>query len=382
MASTIIYTYSDVVEHLLDWVGVTSTDAVLLRKVKRAIEAAYREMPNLKNWTYYMVAGARLSTVASYNTGTIAYTNSTRTVTLTSGTWPTWAKYGVLRIADVDYEVESRESSTSLTLSINKNPGADVSSGTSYLIYRDTYPLPVNFAAMGMIRDAENSTILEYVAPSDFVMCRPIGQSPTQPLFYTVVQDHNYVGSMAIRFPLPPDAIYNFDYTYRRIPRQLLVYTYSTGSVTTSGVGVTGTGTTWTRAMCGCVIRFTTSTTTAVTGTSGTNPYTEMRMITEFTNATTLEIDQALNSDLTGVKYEISDPIDIESGAMYTAFLRRCECELGKMLNRSDVPRLESQQRMSDLVAMESDNRIFDERPSGGYWQRVPQTWTITNDTD
>jgi hypothetical protein len=52
------------------------------------------------------------------------------------------------------------------------------------------------------------------------------------------------------------------------------------------------------------------------------------------------------------------------------------------MLNRSDVPRLESQQRMSDLVAMESDNRIFDERPSGGYWQRVPQTWTITNDTD
>lgn len=176
---------------------------------------------------------------------------------------------------------------------------------------------------------------------------------------------------MALRMYPPPDAVYRYEYLYRRQPRQLLTPQYNTGTVTTSGTAVTGVGTAWTSNMVGSVIRFSSST-TAPTGITGTNPPTAERIITARGSTTTLTIDSALSSELAAVKYEISDPIDIEQGAMYSFFLRKCEYELGCLLNKSDdLPALTKKLKMAEIEAKEADARTFG-RPTATWSSRLP----------
>lgn len=380
MAQTIVQTHSDVMAHLIDWSGTASTDPGSVRRMKRAIEAAYREVAGQRQWAYYHQRG-RLDTVAYYNTGTIAYDNTTRTVTLTSGTWPTWAAFGIIQIAGVEYKVVTRSSSSAIILSVNQNPGADVSSGTSYLLYRSDYPLPVDFQSMGVIRNATTDRELWYEEPNEVVGHRYYNLQPTQPYRYSLLRDPNYVGTIGINIFPPPDQVYHFDYMYRRRPRQFSVNSYTTGTVTTSGTTLTGTGTTFTSNMVGCVWRSGTSS-TVPTGTTGTDPFGNQRIITAYTSATSLTLDQALDSEVSGVKFEISDPIEIEAGAMYTAFLRRAEYELGVQQRRDDSGQLMQLAQAALLLAFEQDRRNHDRVPHmPRYPQRIPTYWPISNAT-
>jgi len=378
---TSLYTASDVQASLLDWCGSATTDAQTLRKVRRAVESAYRDIANTRRWNYFIGRG-RLSTVAYYSTGTITYTNSTRAITLDSGTFPSWAAFGTFQASGVEYPVASRDSDTQITLSVNNNPGADIAAGTSYRLWRDTYPLPVDFLEIGTIKDSSRNITLEYMEPNDFVAMRLYNTMPTLPRYYTITSDPHYVGTMAIRLYLPPDAVYQYDYMYHRRPRPLLTPSYTTGTITSSGTTVTGASTVFTSAMIGCVIRQ--GTATAVpTGTDGSNPFVNQRIITSYTSATGIGVDQAFDSDISSAaKYEISDPIDIESGAMYSAFLRKCEMELGTIQRRADVPALNQVYQAALQQAMEADNRSFDRKPEGvRFWRRVPQYYDITNAT-
>lgn len=371
MATTTLWTYQDVTTRMLGWQGSGSVDSTLLYKVKEAILTAYRDVCNAKLWSYYHQR-ARITTVAPYDTGTIAYTHSTRAVTLSGGTFPTWAGQGVLLIDDVEYEVFSYDSSTQITLSVNSNPGANVASGTTYSLYRDTYTLPVNFTSAGEFRDAENNRCLEMVEVDAWLSAHVNGFAPSMPTIGCVMADPDYQGVMALRMYPPPDDVYRYDYMYRRQPRQLLTPQYNTGTVTTSSTAVTGVGTAWTSNMVGSVIRFSANGTTAPTGITGSNPFTAERIVTAVGSATGLTIDSALSAELSAVKYEISDPIDIEQGAMYSFFLRKCEYELGCLLNKTDdLPALTKKLRMAEVEAREADSRTFG-RQTAQWSSRLP----------
>ena len=156
MPFTTIHSYHDVIDHLLDHFGGLEGGRNV-KMAKRAILAAYRSLPTVYNWSYYYKRG-RVASVAAYSTGTIAYDHTggtyERQATLTSGTWPSWAARGILRINDIDYDVHERISDTVVTLSVNSNPGADVASSTTYTLSRDAYPLPFDFQSadqLGML---------------------------------------------------------------------------------------------------------------------------------------------------------------------------------------------------------------------------------------
>src|SRR5689334_1960458 len=87
-----VWTYADLVGYILDTHAVKAT-GLNLRHAREAVRRAYRDFPQRHSWNYYYRQRV-LQTVASYGTGTISYTNSTRTVTLTGGTFPSWANYG------------------------------------------------------------------------------------------------------------------------------------------------------------------------------------------------------------------------------------------------------------------------------------------------
>ena len=383
MAVIQMTTYGDAVEHLIAYAG-GDAQAKTVSNCQRAVVTAYREFNASFRWSYLWQKG-RISLSAPYSTGTITYTHSTRALTLASGTWPTWAEFGTVIIANVAYEVASRDSATVLTMSVNSNPGANVAAGTSYTIYRDTYPMPCDFQATHDMIDATNNYLCSFVSPSQWHNCQRPVNSTGRPAMFTVTADPNYMGTMAARFTPRNDIAYTFDFLYHRRPRQLVIHDYSAGTVTTSSgsATITGTSTTWLDKHIGSVIRIgAAGEASAPTGLQGTLPYNYERVITARASATSITVDETLPETLTTVKYRISDPVDIEEGAMLTAYLRTCEKHLRLMqrMKSVDIRGEDEAWQMAMIQARESDSRSISLRIAGdmvSYRRRLSDYGTV-----
>ncbi len=79
----------------------------------------------------------------TYITGTIAVVAGV--VTLTGGTWPTWADDAILRVGSVSYYVDTRTSGTVLAL---ETDGTTVASGTTFELHRWRHPMPTDFGEL------------------------------------------------------------------------------------------------------------------------------------------------------------------------------------------------------------------------------------------
>ena len=82
-----------------------------------------------------------------YQTGTVAATNGSTTLTLTGGTWPAWAADGEVSIDGVLYRVYARTSDTVLTLA--KSYVGDTATGLTYTLYCASYALPEDLIRFG-----------------------------------------------------------------------------------------------------------------------------------------------------------------------------------------------------------------------------------------
>lgn len=370
MPSLPLFTYQDAVDHGVDLLGSTVTGDST-RDARRAARAAYQEFSTVRRWVYYYQRG-QIITSASQSDGTVDYNSTTRVLTLTGSTWPSWAAYGTVAIARVPYEVAARLSSTTLQLSVNSNPGVDVASGTAYTFYRDTYPMPGDFLASDQLISIGTSIALpRYVHPSMWLSPQQLQVSPATPRAYTFMADPNYMGVLAVRFNPAPDQAYTFNFIYQRRPRPLVIDEYKAGTVTGSSTTLTGTGTAWTSKMIGSVLRLYSDGTQYPTGLIGAYPYTTERIITAVASTTSLTLDTALDESYTAVKYTISDPCDIEDGAMLVAFQRCIEKQNSLTRNmKADQKEEMNKAYMTALTfAMEADCRNFERRVagSGGY---------------
>ena len=72
-------------------------------------------------------------------------------------------------LQDLEAVAAALKSSTIITLSVNSNPGADVAAGTTYPLYRDTYPMPVAFQTADDLIIANQSAMLQYVHPAQWL---------------------------------------------------------------------------------------------------------------------------------------------------------------------------------------------------------------------
>lgn len=370
MATTEIWTYQDIVEHILD-VYDDSRAGRPLRMAKRAASEALRALQTAHSWAMYN--GTRhIHTVAPYATGTIYYDHtggaSERLVTLSGGTFPSWAAFGKILIAGVAYPVESYVDSTHVVLDPNVNPGADVASSTAYTLYRDEYPLPVGFKTLGQLwnvtEDEELDVVFADQATRDSVSDPA---EPGDPEYAYVTGDSDYINNMSLVFLPPPDSELVFRYDFQRSPRQLVTEKYSTGTVTVAGGSTTCTITTgaFTQSHVGCVIRFGTTDNEPDNRFGGlgdtTNTFTDERTIVSVaSNGLTCTLDAAPSAAITSVKFTVSDPIDVEVGAMLTAYQRLCESTfaiLTKRDQKDSMVRIQLAERAL-LEAKDADRRI------------------------
>lgn len=121
---------------------LTDIDTIMIRGLRQFY--APPKLPGAKrshNWSF-LKQFVSLTMTAPYETGTIAVTNGV--VTLTSGTWPSWAASGEITIAGISYTVASRGGDTQITLDDTSLTG--VAAGTSYSLTRPQQDLPDNYA--------------------------------------------------------------------------------------------------------------------------------------------------------------------------------------------------------------------------------------------
>lgn len=388
MAQTPLATFTDLVEEICDSKEIKRATSLNLRNAIRAAQEAYRWLSSAADWTCYQQR-ILLHTVASYSTGTIAfdYTGGAheRMVTLTSGTWPSWAAFGRITISGTTYTVSTRESDSIITLSPNSTPQADIASGTEYEIFRDTYPLPVDFQRMTRLMDIDNDHEIEIVTDGVHQVTQLTHfQSPGTPWQACLRGDQEYYGSLALAFSPPPSTAREYDLLYTRTPRPLRIEKYNTGTVTISGSSTTvgGNGTTFPEDCVGSVIRISDSATepTGVAGTSAdtVNRYYAQRTITARASATSLTIDATVStSTLTTVGYVISDPIDIEYHAMYGALRSLALAEYLRLKGQYGEYRAQREDAMREYrLARENDSRATVARPIVPYNPFIRTTQT------
>lgn len=124
--------------------------------VEEIVQTGYRrfitppptsDRPFAHEWSF-LSPRAILMTNAPYSTGTVAVVNGV--VTLTGGTFPSWAISGEIVIASDDFpsvpvQVSVRTDDTHITLA---NTAVNVIAGATYVLYRVTYSFPDSYAGL------------------------------------------------------------------------------------------------------------------------------------------------------------------------------------------------------------------------------------------
>ena len=315
-----------------------------LRLHKEAILGAYRDITMCHEWDYYMKEG-RVDLVANQTSSTIAYDHTgganERQVTLASGTWPGWAKYGRIRFNDVVYPVESKVSGSDvlLTLGEDLNPGADVAALTTYDLYRSVYSLPADLWRLYDVAVEKSYWITYYLTPTEWLQRERFTATTGQTWAWTIMKDPDNDNRFALWVDPAPSTAEPLGFIYRRRPRTLRwagtetearTYTFGSRSI---GNDSLVTSTALPASMVGSVVRLANSTTTHPTGLAGSSPYAEQFKIASL-SGTTVSLDSALTQAYAGGtnKLVVSDPIDMND-TMLEAFKAQVEYRLSRFAN-------------------------------------------------
>lgn len=363
----------DAVDHVLDQVIGGDGSPRSKRMALEAVREAYSEVPAKRNWRYYY-RSFTLATVGNTTTGTIAYDftggANERQLTLTGSTWPSDLTGYAVSINSVRYGIDTRVSSTVITLKATDCPTADISSGTAYNLVKDTYLLPASCRAIFSLYDTQApGRLISCVDPGDIIRERRLVRGAALPTMYSAFRGESYAGSMAIHFAPSPSAARTYQCYGLFWPNPIRVLDYSgegTVAVTADSATVTGTGTNFSSKHVGCVIRISDSGSVKIpTDLQGeidknrTEPFAIQRVIKSVESTTSLTLEIPSDQTLTGSGFRISSLIDVEPGAMRNAFLRCCEARFATQ-DRKRADEREARYQRALIDAMYADQRVFE----------------------
>lgn len=374
MATSNLLTYQDLIEHLVSRSQGGAYDPEQ-RDIRQAILEGYDDVQHAAEW-FFLQAPLRISLHGAVESSTISYDHSggtyERMVTLAAGSWPSWAAYGTLKIDNATYQVDTRESSTQLTLREDSNPGADISSGTEYTLYQSAYPLPANFFRLYDLYVEGDAMRLVYASPKEWFRQESQVIGSGTPSYYTIMGSADEPAGMTLRVFPYPDADSTLVGLYQRKPRELYYSgmeteaTAGTVSGTAAAAAVTGSSSTFAAEMIGSVIRFSRNTTLLPTARAGLNPYREQRVIKAVASATALTLTEVLTyTHASSSKYVISDPIDLDP-TLHSVFRRACEMRLAQYRTPGKAGAAEQQYINELMLARERNVKVLRERTVGG----------------
>lgn len=348
-------TYFDLVESLIAASFGGPQDAEQ-RDIRSAVHRAYNELTTIRDWAYYSVHG-RIVTSPSYTTGTIGITSGA--VSLSGGSFATAgvtadnARYWTIRTGDRSYPLASYSSATAVTLD-SQFSGIDVPAGASYTLFRTVYPLPDDFRNMDEPSDEYNWWSGLYVTPDEAMKIERVSNSSGEPYHWTLIKDPAGSG-WAIKLVGWPTSRETIDFTYRRSARPIRYSGHEAalrqGTISRTGTAVTGSGTAFSAAWVGSVLRFA-SGSQPPGPIESLYPYISESLITaRGSSAALTTADSGTIASSTG--YLITDPIDI-APHMYSAMESCCDYWLARIRNQNPDKAFQMAQRDMRL-AFEQD---------------------------
>jgi hypothetical protein len=304
---------------------------------RRAVQEAHLDIVNAWDWPTLERSG-RIHCHAAQTSSTVTYVHGTsgetRTLTLASGTWPTWAANGTLLIDSLLCEVEERVSDTVLRLDSQMNPGKDYAAGTSYSIFCRWYPLPDDFVNFTGPMGRSGWAYGQQISMTELAAYQRNYSTGSGFRYYAISQRPNVGTEKAIfvwPYAIADDVL---DFTYNRRPRELIYSGYDSAdmagtiSISSTANDVTGTNTSFEIGMIGAILLA--GTTAAVpTGRYGLNRYVEWHRITSWTSVSSIETADFAAVTASGLKYRVTDPIDLEPCAQ-NAFMRFVDYHLAR----------------------------------------------------
>lgn len=201
------------------------------------------------------------------------------------------------------------------------------------------YDLPAEVKNIDALLSPTVGTLRYYISPTDYLRLN-INSSPAGDPFYFTVMRIGDKQNLTVRFVGVPSAL-TFQYLYRKRPEPISkmgfeprcragTVTVASGSTSVSGAN----GADFSSDMAGAVIRFSRDNVNYPESLSGLHPYAFESTIASVTNSTTLVLSTAAPRAFTGVRYYISDALDI-SPAMYTACLSGAELWYARLAGKS-----------------------------------------------
>lgn len=316
-------TYFDVVEYLIVSSFGGPQDAEQ-RDIRAAVQRAYDEVTTIKDWSFYSVHG-RVITEAPVTAGTVSFSTTTNQLTLSDATWPSWAGSGTIRVGNRVADIVSKDSSTVVTLDSQVTFPANFS-GESYILYRTVYPLPSDLRNMDEPSNEFFWWSGIYLTPDEAMKVERVNYRSGFPLHWTIVKDPASYGWAVklIGYPIKQETI---DFTYRRRPRPIRYSGHEAalrqGTISRSSATVTGSGTAFSSAMVGSILRIG-DTSNSPGPMESITPWISESKITAYSSATSITTADS-GTVASSTKYLITDPIDvpphmhnvIRSGAEY-----------------------------------------------------------------
>jgi len=154
--------------------------------IEQCIGDGLRDVYAAHRWSFFRPV-KDITTTAPYATGTV--TIASGVVTLSGGTFPSWAAVGVLKVSNEYYEVSTRDGDTQVTL---EDTSVTVAAATSYELGRPEYDLPASVEAIDGIELTYEAGQADCYPPiyqrSDAEIRRKRQDDPyhNRPLFYGV----------------------------------------------------------------------------------------------------------------------------------------------------------------------------------------------------
>lgn len=381
-------TFSDQIRQVQDTLTIDDNSGRLARLSKAAVRSCYQDIGARKNWNS-LLKRTQINTVAPYSTGEITYVASTGVVTLTGGTWPSWAANAELLSADRNvYAVDFVTDSTHLTLLPGRRPVVDYPSAQGFTLVQTRYVFPNDFQQLRAIVELERLWPISYLSPEQMLLRTQLWFQPSDLLFYTVLGGPN--STMQLQIAPPPQTARTYDVIYQGRPRPpVLASAYDTGSCTVANgsqvVTFTGTGVSIPSQAAGCIFRFGTQT-DAPEGVTGDNPYVEEHVIQSVDSATQVTLADPCGTAGTGLLYVIDDVVDLEPVSLLTLFDRMCEARLLRMIgvtigqNPSAVAFADRSELDAFIAAREADARLLPNAltMSGGNPNLYEGFWGVT----
>lgn len=211
-----------------------------------------RVIPRIEDW-HPIINNDSITTVAMYNTGTVAINAAATSITGTGTTWTTamTATDGYkIKIAGTDNVYTfTYVGATSGTISPALEGAANLT-GKTYTIFKDEYELNSSFNRLlknGSIYDYKDGKIRDIISevPQDLFRedFRSDAKDPIERCILT--RTHATNGTRLVRLNPPPRVarIYPYEYIERVTP--MTDYQTGTVAVTNGSAAVTGTDTTW-----------------------------------------------------------------------------------------------------------------------------------------